>query len=110
MFHPVFPQTKENYSNSSLDELRNIVYLPYEGRAKRIKDMEDIHIKKLISKIRGNQIKETPNYSLPFLQLCLENELSFRVRRDNEIANKILFVFKNPYIRHIVRNYTINAN
>jgi len=108
-FTPVFPQAKEAYSSSSIDKLRNVVvHFPYyEGRPKRIRDMDDKHIKRFITKIKEGQMQETADYSLPFLQVCLMAELDFRNRKENAIANKILFVFKDPYIRHIVRTNTI---
>lgn len=108
-FIPVFPQTKEHYSHSSLAEMRNVIisFQYFEGRPKRIRDMEYKHIKRFITKIKTGQIKESLEYSLPYLQLCLETELVVRNRRDNEVANKMLLVFKDPYIRYVVKT-TIN--
>lgn len=75
---------------TEIEQQRYTYYIPHFGRPIRIKDMSIDYIKKVLWKLKTNQIKEHANYSLPYLQYVLEAELKVRPMLSAYIADRIL--------------------
>lgn len=106
-YTPVFKNVQVH--DSSIDELRKTVFIPFNGRATMVKNMEDIKIKKTLNLLRDGKVFPSENYSLPYLEVCLETELVYRQKKNNYIANRILLLFDDHYIRSTIKHYVIQS-
>lgn len=98
--HLVFSDLK--FSTSSLGNYRRLIYTNSKGISRPIKSMEENELLTALDAINFGLIRETQEYSLPFLTFCIHQEIVHKREEREEVANRILLSFNNSKIKYLI--------